>query len=107
MPGYRRRDAYKQLEQYVYILYEGECALTKKIIRMNAFQRKVQTEEVLLKVFKGEILGEEPLMHRFPSFTVRVSSEHCKFIRIRYADLKNKYPLLVPAILRISEQRQE
>ncbi len=46
-------------------------------------------------------------MHRFPSFTVRVSSEHCKFIRIRYADLKNKYPLLVPAILRISEQRQE
>jgi len=60
-----------------------------------------------MKVFRGEIVGEEPLMHRFPSFTVKVSSEHCKFMRIRYADLKSKYPLLVPTLLRISETRQE
>lgn len=39
VPGYKKADAFKSLE-HLYIIYEGDCILTKKIIKPNAFERK-------------------------------------------------------------------
>jgi CRP-like cAMP-binding protein len=44
---------------------------------------------------RGEVIGEEPLMHLFDSYSVKTMSE-CQLLRVRYADIKVKFPLLLP-----------
>lgn len=75
-------------------MYSGSCDIMVKAARTNGFGRVCQSDERVMTLGSGEMIGEVILVGGKQTYSV--ISRQCKCLRIKIADFRLKLGLLVP-----------
>jgi CRP-like cAMP-binding protein len=89
---------------YLYIIQSGSCKLIKNCARRNQLSSRVEfTDEVIVLLGTGELIGELPLLGKKQSYTAVVESSSLRAIRIKYSEIRTRYPAIMSMIKQVSD----
>ena len=96
--------AEEQTSDSLYIVLQGSCQITKRLVTKNCYGRDLERTEVLFEIGVGEVFGERSYFGLLQNYGV-VANRKLKLLKILNFVLKFRFSQCSKALRTISEQR--